>query len=310
MGYHDAREIPNYWAYARKFVLQDHMFAPVASWSLPTHLYMVSAWSAFCTTDDPMSCFNDPDGPQYLLGTGDMDSDENKNLAKPNYAWTDITYLLHNHGISWAYYLDEEGVPQFWNPLPWFQTVLDDNELHNIRPISEFFEAVVSGALPSVSWIVPNSKHSEHPPNRVSDGQAHVTRIINAIMTSPEWDSTAIFLAWDDWGGFYDHVVPPKVDENGDGLRVPAMVISPYARKGYIDHQILSFDAYLKFIEDVFLHEQRIDPKTDGRPDRRPTVREELDTLGDLREDFDFIQAPNPPLILPPHPDEEMEGME
>ena len=93
-------------------------------------------------------------------------------------------------------------------------------------------------------------------------------------MNGPEWKSTAIFVAWDDWGGFYDHVPPPTVDQNGYGLRVPGLVISPYAKRGYIDHQTLSFDAYAKFIEDDFLDGQRLDPKTDGRPDPRPDVRE------------------------------------
>jgi phospholipase C len=92
------------------------------------------------------------------------------------------------------------------------------------------------------------------------------------------------------------------VDRNGYGLRVPGLVISPYARRGYIDHQTLSFDAYLKFIEDDFLGGQRIDPKSDGRPDPRPTVREAVPGLGDLRRDFDFSQTPRPPLILPPRP--------
>ena len=93
---------------------------------------------------------------------------------------------------------------------------------------------------------------SEHPPAPVSYGQSYVTSLINAAMKGPEWNSTAIFLAWDDWGGFYDHVVPQSVDENGYGLRVPGMVISPYAKRGYVDHQTLSFDAYDKFIEDDF----------------------------------------------------------
>jgi phospholipase C len=121
-------------------------------------------------------------------------------------------------------------------------------------------------------------------------------------MQSRDWASTAIFLAWDDWGGFYDHVVPPKVDQNGYGIRVPALVISPYARKGYIDHQTLSFDAYLTFIEDDFLGGQRLDPRTDGRPDPRPTVRENVPQLGDLASDFDLTQKPRPPLVLPTNP--------
>ena len=91
-------------------------------------------------------------------------------------------------------------------------------------------------------------------------------------MRSNDWSSTAIFLAWDDWGGFYDHVKPPAVDAQGYGLRVPALVISPYAKRGYIDHQVLSSDAYLKFIEDDFLARRSgSTPTTDGRPDPRPT---------------------------------------
>jgi len=121
-------------------------------------------------------------------------------------------------------------------------------------------------------------------------------------MRGPEWSSTAIFLSWDDWGGFYDHVAPPTVDENGYGLRVPGIVISPYARQGYVDHQVLSFDAYNKFIEDVFLAGQRLDPKTDGRPDSRPDIRENASQLGDLMLDFDFTQVPRAPLVLDPHP--------
>ena len=122
-------------------------------------------------------------------------------------------------------------------------------------------------------------------------------------MRSPNWNSTAIFLAWDDWGGFYDHVVPPNVDQNGYGLRVPALVISPYAKRGYIDHQTLSFDAYLKFIEDDFLGGQRLDPTTDGRPDPRPYVRENAaDPRRPRRRSFDFNQKPRAPLILDPYP--------
>jgi phospholipase C len=127
-------------------------------------------------------------------------------------------------------------------------------------------------------------------------------------MRGPDWNSTAIFLAWDDWGGFYDHVVPPKVDANGYGLRVPGLVISPYARKGYIDHQTLSFDAYNKFIEDDFLGGQRLDPNTDGRPDPRPTVRENVPILGDLAADFDFNQKPRPPRLLPVRPKTTLTG--
>jgi len=129
-----------------------------------------------------------------------------------------------------------------------------------------------------------------------------VTTLVNSIMRSPCWKSSAIFISWDDWGGFYDHVVPPSADENGYGIRVPGLVVSPYAKRGYIDHQQLSHDAYLKFIEDDFLAGQRLDPRTDGRPDPRPDVRERMLGSADLANDFDFKQTPRQPLLLAPMP--------
>ncbi len=326
MGYHDAREIPNYWAYAHRFVLQDHMFASNNSWSLPAHLYMVSAWSARCKTRNPMSCHNALQNPERP--PDDIFGKHRRQLIRergrvppPDYAWTDITYLLHKHHVSWGYYLargpepdcrndqmtchwtmQSPRTPGIWNPLPYFQTVKQDGQLKNIKNTRAFYRAASAGKLPAVSWVIPNGRNSEHPPALISTGQAHVTSVINAIMRSPDWNSTAIFLAWDDWGGFYDHVPPPKVDKMGYGIRVPALVISPYAKRGYIDHQTLSFDAYLKFIEDDFLGGQRLDPTTDGRPDSRPDVREDEPELGNLVRDFDFSQKPRPPLILPIHP--------
>ena len=311
MGYLTGAEIPNYWSYARTFVLQDHMFEPNASWSLPAHLFMVSGWSAKCSDpSDPMSCQSDINNPGLPTA------------ANPTpYAWTDLTDLLHSHGVSWGYYLDQGyqpdcaddgiscapapqklAVPGIWNPLPGFGDVQQNGQAGNVQDISKFLGAAKAGTLPAVSWVVPNSRDSEHPPALVSVGQSYVTNLVNTVMSGPDWSSTAIFLAWDDWGGFYDHVVPPTVDANGYGLRVPGIVISPYARQGFIDHQTLSFDAYLKFIEDDFLGGARIDPATDGRPDSRPDVRENAPQLGDLVADFDFSQAPRAPLILPVHP--------
>ena len=318
MGYHTAREIPNYWAYARNFVLQDHMFQPNTSWSLPAHLFAVSAWSAKCSKkDDPESCVNAVQDPGSPPG-----EPQNPNGAKPSYAWTDLTYLLHKHRVSWRYYVFKGGEPDcrddaaifcravrqsaktpgIWNPLPWFTTVRRNGQLRNITSVTNFFRDARRGRLPAVSWVIPNNRVSEHPPALVSAGQAWVTQVVNAIMRSPNWKSTAIFLTWDDWGGFYDHVAPPIVDKNGYGLRVPGLVISPYARRGFVDHQTLSFDAYLKFIEDRFLGSQRLDPTTDGRPDPRPTVRENAPVLGNVVRDFDFRQKPRKPLLLPTHP--------
>jgi phospholipase C len=388
MGYHTGQDIPNYWTYAKDFTLQDHLFESNASWSLPSHLYMVSEWSAKCSkSDDPQSCVNalqSPSNPpdfnssitntvigqcrrglksgacqaalkaagitpdiagqlhtlivqrckatdsfatcQAAISTATIpDSLKQKLvavsnlLASPDYAWTDLTYLLHKRNVPWGYYVfngtepdcennsamtcapvaQNATTPGIFNPLPYFDTVKQDGQLGNIQSLTNFYTAAKKGTLPAVSWIDPTDAVSEHPPALVSTGQAYVTGLINTIMTGPDWNSTAIFLSWDDWGGFYDHVVPPVVDQNGYGLRVPGIVISPYAKQGYIDHQTLSHDAYVKFIEDDFLGGQRLDPKTDGRPDPRPDVRENNPQLGNLVSDFNFDRPPRPPVILP-----------
>ena len=320
MGYKDDREIPNYWAYAKAYALLDHMFEPVASYSLPDHLYMVSGWSATCTpANDPMSCTSDlvnPGNGEHV-GTA-CDKPEPPN---PEFAWTDVTFLLHKAGVGWKYFLAsgnepdcEDGEmqcdagtqhylnPGFWNVLPWFDDVKADNEIGNIADTTEFFTDLANGKLASVNSIIPSDELSEHPTNLTSTGQAYVTTIINAVMKSSFWDSTVIFVTWDDWGGFYDHVPPPSVDTNGYGFRVPTLTISPWVRPGLIDHTVYSHDAYLRFVEDIFLNGARIDPANDGRPDNRPTVRENAPALGDLLSEFDFTQTPNPPLVLEPCP--------
>jgi phospholipase C len=388
MGYHDAREIPNYWKYAKNFVLQDHMFEPVASWSLPAHLYLVSEWSATCKNARPRSCstyIGNQSGPPRqsqgvrqghqhghrlsaaFWGCVRAHGIKPRHLRRPRgitlrqqkaiatclailtpaqrhrllyhgaaggggegqrlgiYSWTDLTYLLHKHHVSWAYYVqkgvqpdcdgnpDESAAgcapvrqgastPSIWSPLPAFTDVKADHQVHHVKNLSAFYRAAKHGTLPAVSWIAPTQANSDHPPANIATGQAYVTNLINTIMRSPDWNSTAIFLTWDDWGGFYDHVVPPRVDRQGYGLRVPALVISPYARKGYIDHQVLSFDAYNKFIEDDFLGGARLNPATDGRPDPRPDVRENATILGNLMKDFNFRQRPRRPELLPLHP--------
>jgi phospholipase C len=371
LGYHDAREIPNYWTYAHDFVLDDHMFESVRSWSLPAHLYMVSGWSAFCRKfARPSSCTSQlgPDkafpwvqfAPKRQLKQASkkfaaciaahhLHIDRNvplhvqeeghpafagqvidclqpvlkERLAYRNFAWTDITYLLYKHHVSWGYFVQKglqpdclQGgdngacpplpqrvdTPSEWNPLPSFTTVRKDHQLRNIMDVSQFLKEAKRGTLPSVSWVIPSQTDSDHYPANLHNGQAYVTNLINTVMKGPDWKSTAIFLTWDDWGGFYDNVAPPNVDLNGYGLRVPALVISPYAKRGYIDHQVLSFDAFNKFIEDDFLGGARINPRTDGRPDPRPDVRESASVLGDLRADFDFGQPPRPPVLLPLHP--------
>ena len=290
MGYHDARELPNYWAWAHDFVLQDHLFQSDTSWSLPAHLYLVSGWSARCSKKgDPMSCRPAVQAPG-LAARQPAEPDEHV----PDYAWTDLTYLLHRDHVSWGYYVfngTAAGLrrqrdvlqarasrtrrrPGIWNPLPCFDTVKQDHQLGNIRPFRDFLAEAKAGTLPAVSWITPTQKVSDHPPALISDGQTYVTGLIDRIMRSPDWSSTAIFLAWDDWGGFYDHVVPPTVDAQGYGLRVPGPPDQP-VRAAAVHRPP---DAQLRRLPEVHRgrlpRRRALDPKTDGRPDPRPGVRE------------------------------------
>jgi phospholipase C len=275
MGWHDFRELSNYWDYARLYVLQDRMFESITSYSLPAHLYMLAAQSG------------------GYIGTGQ---------AQPSsYAFPEITELLGGGKIDWKYYVNvgksagaadggaadvdaDETTYTFWNPLPAFPTVKNDpTQFSRLVNAQQFYIDAQNGALPQVSWIIPNSTLSEHPPASVATGMNYVTGLINAAMNGPEWNTTAIFLAWDDWGGFYDHVVPPKVDQYGLGIRVPALVISPYSRQGYVDHKTYSFESWLRTVEERF----GVFPMT-GRDN----------TANDMYDAFDFTQQPRPPVVL------------
>ena len=174
MGYRDAREIPNYWAYAQNFILQDHMFEPNASWSLPSHLYLLSEWAAKCSQkDDPSSCVNEldhPDIPPDFVAPAARAS----YTSAPNFAWTDMTYLMFKNNVSWKYYVAEgtepdceddtktctpvpqrAGTPGIWNPLAWFTTVHQDNQLNNIQPLNSFYADAKAGNLAKISWFAP-----------------------------------------------------------------------------------------------------------------------------------------------------------
>ena len=329
MGYHTAEEIPNYWAYAKHFVLQDNLFEGTRGWSLAAHLGLTSEWSAQCgrhavlaTCQSTMSPAPPPAGTK-----------------PPVYPWVNLFQLMDLNGVSWKYYIAngtepdcEDGqmtcepqtqsgtVLSFWNPAPAFTWVHQQGPAylaaHN-PDVDQFLVDVKNGTLPQVSWIIPASDLSEHPTSGVTAGMEYVTSLVNAVMQSPYWQNTAIFVTWDDYGGFYDHVVPPLVDfgptgqVQGYGLRVPGILISPYAKSGFIDHAVLSFDSYAVLIEDLFMNGVRLDPAAMGQPDKRPTIRDTLtqvsfpdghtEMLGKLIHEFDFKRQPIPPLILSTH---------
>ena len=295
MGYHDCVDLPVYCGYARTGVLGDNFYSATTSFSTPAHLYMVSNWSAQCKTPgDPMSCrsFNDPNVHA---------------IPPPDYAWTDITWLLHRAGVSWGYFVYSNKGPMLpdddadgeapspdsfyntlgvWNPLPAFDDVQLDGETANLEPGSNFIEQAKTGTLPTIAWVIPPFKSSDHPTASLADGQIWLQQQVSAVEASPIAGSTLILVWWDDWGGFYDHVVPFTVDAQGYGFRTPLILIGPMVKRGTIDHQLLSTDSFNKLIEDLFLGGARLDPNTDGRPDTRPQVREANPHLGDLRFDL------------------------
>jgi phospholipase C len=300
------------------------MFEGMRSWSWPSHLELSSEWAAVCTNDKKAtSCVTNPNAGQPHPG-----------LELP---WANLFQLLDQYGVSWKYYLgagnepdceddgiacpaqpQTPGVPSVWNTPPYFGSVQRNGakylSLHN-PDSAQLFNDVKTGRLPQVSWVVPAAPDSEHPPAGITRGMEYVTGIVNTVMRSPYWKDTAIFIAWDDWGGFYDHVAPPNVDHNntetpiqGYGLRVPGIMISAYARAGTIDHAVLSFDSYATFIEDLFMNGARLDPKALGNPDHRPDIRDAITQVsfpngrtakvGNLMDEFDFTQTPLPPLEL------------
>jgi phospholipase C len=308
MGYHDGTDLPNYWAYARNYVLQDNFFESIQSWSLPAHLALFSGWAAVCSqihTPNVNSCSSTTNGEQW----------EQTGQYEIPYLWTDITYLLYQKNIAWKAYLDGglgspigapfDKVQGIWIPLGGFETVNQDGQYLNAvgNTTTQFYSDAANGTLPQVSWVLPNYYDSEHPQATISDGQAYVTGLINAVASGPsaQWNSTAIFLVWDDMGGFYDHQPPGfNFDALGLGMRVPALIISPLAKRGYIDHQLCSTDCYLKLIEDVFLGSERMSQA--GRPDPRPDYRDQESAYGSLLNDFNIAAPPRKPLILRPHP--------
>ncbi len=285
MGYHDGADIPNYWTYAHDFVLQDHMFESVASWSLPSHLYMVSEWSAYCSLQaDPQSCRsaiqNPQNPPDFERRLG------NPIPTNPNYAWTDLTYLLHKDGVSWAYYVfkgsepdcDNDAAmscapvgqsartPGIWNPLPYFTDVQQDDQVrqhpvaHELLPGRQVGEPAggVVGHAERDGVRAPARAGQRRPDLRDRpDQRDHATAPTGAARRSSSPGTTGAASTTTS--------NPPRVDDLGYGLRVPALVISPYAQARL--HR--PPDAQLRRVREV--HRGRLPRRTAARPeDRRP----------------------------------------
>jgi phospholipase C len=274
------QQIPNYWEYARHFVLADRYFTSVHGPSLPNHLFTVAAQSGG-VIDNPSgtsggtACDGSPSGTVTVL-----DANGNWTRQSPCFDFMTLPDLLERAGISWKDYTDGDGIVakirHIRNSSMW---------TNNRATLAQFLQDAQSGQLPAVSWFEP-WEGSEHPPESVCAGDNQIAGLVNAIMQGPAWNSTVVFVTYDDFGGFYDHVPPPQVDEQGLGPRVPLLIISPFAKPGYVSHTVYEHSSILKFIETRY-QLQSLTPRDAA--------------ASNMLDSFDFGQPPQPPLILPSH---------
>jgi phospholipase C len=295
--YVDPKEIQPYWTIARQWVLADHMFPTQSSSSFTAHQDLIAGGTPVGggknVIDFPTPSSWGCDAP---LGTvTSLITSTGKYLRAqgpyPCFAYRTLRDLMDAKDVSWLYFTNPTN-NSVWNAFDAIQAVREGSEwtTHIVRPESDFFAYVTSGELPQVSWVIPDEINSDHPGNQHDTGPSWVASIINAIGQSSYWPSTAIVVVWDDWGGEYDQVPPPQLDGQGLGMRVPMLLVSPYARvtspsqPGYISHTQYEFGSLVRFVEDNW-NLGRLGT-TDGR-------------ANSILDSFDFTQAPRPFTIIP-----------
>jgi len=277
------QDIPNYWSYANNFVLADNAFSSIHSDSMPNHLYTVAAQSGG-VIENPSSNINvgceSPPGTTVAM----MNPQGYLSYVYPCFEFSTLANSAQNAGLSWLYYAEQVGSE--WSILSTIDSIRNTLLWNNVVPSSQFVTDATNGNLPALAWVDPPGIDSEHPRGKSTCyGENWTVNLINAVMQGPEWDSTAIVISWDDYGGFYDHVPPPTVDIFGLGARVPMLIISPYARPGYVSHTLYEFSSFLKTVEERF---------------GLPSLTDRDAEANDLLDSFDFTQTPLPPLILSP----------
>jgi len=280
-SYVPSSEIEAYWTLATQYTLADRMFQSNTGPSFPAHQYMIAGQSGE-TDEDPNSAQWGCDAPAGsavpLVGPDGTD------LAGvfPCFDYQTAADLLDARGISWRYYAPAdlssgssvsayEAIEHIFFSKDW------DNNV--ISPQTRILTDVANGQLAQVTWVVPDSSHSDHPGNNSTEGPDWVASVVNAIGSSPFWNTTAIFINWDDWGGWYDHVAPINIDNMGPGFRVPLIVVSPYAKHGYVSHTVYETASLITFVEKDFAL---------GNLGTRDAL------ANNLLDCFDFAQTPAP----------------
>jgi phospholipase C len=300
-------DIPNYWKLAETFTLADRFFSSSYGPTFVEHMYLVAAQSdRYVDNQRPLMGHGGDDGeigglcddpserihsfPKltqqleaeiYALeerGEGDEIADRFYILRWPCHDIRVLPDLLQRRGIPWRYYTSDSPLVQALKAIP---HVRFGPMYRNVVDVDGFAADAVAGRLPAVSWVIPPFMESDHPGYAdICRGENWTVRTLDAIMRGPDWDTTAVVLTWDDFGGFYDHVPPPHLDVYGLGPRVPAIVISPWARPGAIFSQTTEFSSVLKLIETIF---------------GLPSLTERDGDADDMLGAFDFGQEPLEP---------------
>ncbi|MGA8796778.1 MAG: alkaline phosphatase family protein [Candidatus Cybelea sp.] len=258
-------QIVPYWDLAKQYVLSDHMFQTQGSGSFTAHQDLIRGDTAINETynlidfptggaDQPWGCDANP-GTKTSLITADNKYSGNVGPF-PCLTYATLRDLLDPRDISWRYYAPAVGGSfggNLWNAFDAIKAVRYGPEwtTNEANPETRVFTDISRDTLPSVAWVIPDYENSDHPGDNSDTGPSWVAQVVNAIGQSPAWKTTAIVIVWDDWGGWYDHVPPPGPHHYGGlGFRVPAIVVSPYSRTGYVSHNNYEFGSIIKFVEE------------------------------------------------------------
>jgi phospholipase C len=267
-------DIPTYWSYAQHFGLSDNFYTSIATDSQANHLAMLAAQSATEDADSGL-CTSANNVIMPSLSPSGLQFN-----TFPCYNVTTLPNILDQNQLTWKYYQEQV----FWDAPDNVQSLVGSP--NNVPKSNQIVSDILTGKLANVSFVTPPYNASDHPPVPLQPGQNFVASIANTLMRSSYWSSSAIFVTWDDWGGFYDHVVPPQPDATGMGPRTGLLVISPWAKPGYISHQEAEFSSFPKFVEWNW---------------SLPNLgqRDALPQISNLVDFFNFSQTPQPALIQP-----------